>query len=80
MKIIKLNESQFGRIFEGSVKSSIESGTYGENNYPELKGSEVTTQPTTDGKNGDIEPSNPTTTRDLQGPMGEQLPFGYGRY
>ena len=75
MKIIKLNESQFGRIFE-----NIENGNYGESNYPEFKGSKVTTQPSIDGGDGNKKPSNTTTADDLQDQMGEQLPFGYGRY
>ena len=51
MKIIKLNESQFHRVLE----SSIENGTYGEEDTPEYEShEEVTTQPTITDKNGNV--------------------------
>lgn len=61
MKIIKLNESQFGRIFEG-----VTDGDFGTNSSPEYQDlSKVTTQAKITNQNGDVIDSKPRRTKDF---------------
>lgn len=55
MKIINLNESQFGRIFEG-----VTDGDFGKSSVPEYQDlSKVTNQSKIIDQDGDIEDSDP---------------------
>lgn len=63
MKIIKLNESQFQRIFEGNTNGNVPSFNGGD--IKEYPGSEVSTTSNITNSNGELEYGEQPTTDDF---------------
>lgn len=73
MKIIKLNESQFQRIFEGQGGSNVPSFNGGD--LKEYPGSEIMTTTHVTNSNGEIEYGEQPTTDDFADEMTPQNYF-----
>ena len=76
MKIIKLNESQFQRVFEGKNASNVPSFNGGD--MKEYPGSEVMTTSHVTNSNGEIEYGKQPTTDDFADQMTTQNYYANG--
>ena len=76
MKIIKLQESQFERVFEGKNNSNIPSFNGGD--MKEYPGNEITTTTTVTNSNGELEYGEQPTSDDFANKMTTQNYYANG--